>query len=202
MRVDTSRFGEMDVPEEAILTFADGLYGFPGVRDCCLLPYRTGSVLRWLQCLNDPGIAFLTVEPHAFFPDYDIDLAEADAAGLELESAADAAVVTLVTVLHDGRAMATNLAAPIVINTATRRAKQVILDDDRYVTRHVLATSSFGIENPETPDRLGTEDPETPPATSGFGIGKPETPARETPDRRNECEDGGADNACVDQKTG
>ncbi|MGD0111477.1 MAG: flagellar assembly protein FliW [Armatimonadota bacterium] len=139
MRVDTPRFGEMDVPEEAILTFTDGLYGFPDVRECCLLPYQGGSVLRWLQCLNDPRIAFLTVEPHAFFPAYDIELPETDAAGLDLENAAEAAIVTLVTVLHECRAMVTNLAAPIVINTATRRARQVILDDDRYITRHMLA---------------------------------------------------------------
>jgi len=168
MRVDTPRFGEMDVPEEAILTFADGLYGFPEVRECCLLPYQAGSVLRWLQCLDDPRIAFLTVEPHAFFPDYEIELSDTDAAGLELADAADAAVMTLVTVLHECRAMATNLAAPIVINTATRRARQVILDDDRYVTRHMLCDD----------------------AASALKY------------RRNECEDGGAEDAGVDQTNG
>jgi flagellar assembly factor FliW len=157
----------MDVPEDAIVTFADGIHGFPGVRECCLLPYQEGSALHWLQCLNDPRIAFLTVEPYGFFPGYDIELADMDAAGLELADAGDAAVMTLVTVLNECRAMATNLAAPIVINTATRRAKQVILDDDRYVTRHILGERASALKY-----------------------------------RSTQCEDGGADDAGVDQTSG
>jgi flagellar assembly factor FliW len=146
MRVDTPRFGEVDVPEDTILTFPCGIYGFPDVRDCCLFPYQVGLPLRWLQCLDDTRVAFLTVEPHAFLPDYEIELAETDAADLSLERASQAAVITLVTLLHESRAVATNLVAPIIINMETRRAKQVLLNDDRYRTRHVII-EDWGADN-------------------------------------------------------
>jgi len=160
MRVNTPRFGQLDIPQEAIVTFPRGLCGFPELRECCLLPHSPGSPLRWLQCLNDTRLAFLTAEPDTFFPDYDIELTEAEAAALELRRSEDAAVLTLVTV-SDGIesqesphgpdiSVTANLAAPIIINTRSRMARQVILDDERYTTKHSLGLPGLGGEGPAT----------------------------------------------------
>jgi len=181
VRVDTTRFGELDIPEEAILTFPEGILGFPELHQCCLLPYRRGSALRWLQSLTDPGLAFLVTEPHLFFPEYEVELPEKDAAGLALHRADEAVVLTLITISHErgttGLAYAAaqwvwrrslgavqrmrrpsfeasaqltaNLVAPIVINSRSRQARQVILDDERYHVRHligILGRTDSGVE--------------------------------------------------------
>ena len=138
MQVHTPSFGELEIPDDAVLTFSQGIFGFPELRECCLLPYDPGSGLRWLQCLNDANLTFLTVEPHVLFPDYDVNLADSDAGLLGLSRAEDAAILTLVTISAGGRAVTTNLAAPIIINIRTREARQIILDDERYLTRHMI----------------------------------------------------------------
>ena len=82
MRVDTPRFGEVDVPEDTILTFPCGIYGFPDVRDCCLFPYQVGLPLRWLQCLDDTRVAFRKRMDHANRPVIESRTAIRYAAGL------------------------------------------------------------------------------------------------------------------------
>ncbi len=138
MRVETVRFGVVQVPEEATLEFPAGILGFPQLRRCCLLPYGSTRGLRWLQSLDDPGLLFLTVEPYLVFPDYEADLPDHEAEALELTEPEEAAILTLLTISLESQAVTANLLAPIVINTKTRRGRQVVLDTDRYLTKHLI----------------------------------------------------------------
>jgi flagellar assembly factor FliW len=140
MIVETLRFGRIEVPEEAVVTLAEGMLGFPARRRFCLFPYGPGSALCWMQSIEDQGLAFLVVEPHQLFPDYEVELSDAHAAALELERPEDAALLALLTISHDARAVTANLAGPIVINLRSRKARQVVLDDERYSTKHLLAS--------------------------------------------------------------
>lgn len=156
MRVHTPSFGELEIPDDALLTFSQGLFGFPELRMCCLLPYGPGSPLRWLQCLDETSLTFLTVEPHIFFPDYEISIGDTEAAVLRLSRAEDAAILTLMTISADGQAVTTNLAAPIIINTQTREARQIILDDERYLTRHMIGSARVYDAPADESTRLAT----------------------------------------------
>jgi flagellar assembly factor FliW len=156
MHINTLRFGQIDVPDEAIIHFPNGIVGFPQLQRGCLLPCdhpsgdqpspgrRPSPRLRWLQSVDDPALLFLTVEPHLIFPDYEIELSDADSAALQLDSPADAAVITLITLSDKGAALTANLLAPIIINAHSRRARQVILDADRYLTKHLIASRTEG----------------------------------------------------------
>ena len=144
MRIDTLRFGEIEIADDAVLTFPAGLLGFPEARRFCLLPYADGHSVHWLQSVNDAALAFLSVDPHEFFPDYEIELSEADALPLRLGRAEDAAVLALLTVSRDRRAITANLVGPIVINTRTRSARQVVIDDPRYTPKHLIASLDGG----------------------------------------------------------
>ena len=137
MRVATA-FGEVDVPEEVVLHFPAGIYGFPQFRRGCLLPYGTTNGLRWLQSLDEPSLVFLTVEPYLVFPGYEAELPEHETEALELSSPSEAVIVTLVTITPETEAVTTNLLAPIVVNTKTRQARQVVLDTDCYLTKHLI----------------------------------------------------------------
>lgn len=149
MKVETTRFGVIDVDEDTLLTFADGIPGFPGVHRMGLLgsgqvpgqPELAGQqTMYWLQDVDDGSLAFLCIVPWAVFPDYDVDL---DVESLGITDQRDVCVLALVTVRREGGAMlmSANLRAPVVVNAATRVARQVILTTSRWPVVATFATS-------------------------------------------------------------
>lgn len=150
MKVDTTRFGVIDIDEETLLTFADGLPGFPGRHRMALL--GSGQVpgqpdvaldhqtMYWLQDADDGALAFLCIVPWAVFPDYDVDL---DVESLGVSDEREVCVLAIVTVRREDGAMlmSANLRAPVVVNTTTRAARQVILTTSRWPVIATFATS-------------------------------------------------------------
>jgi flagellar assembly factor FliW len=103
--------------------------GFPEHRRFALVALDDDGVLCQLQSLEDPSLRFLVMSPVPFFPDYAPEVADDVVADLAISSADD---VIVLLVLNAGESLATttaNLMAPVVVNSATLRARQVILDD-------------------------------------------------------------------------
>ncbi len=149
MQVRTTRFGVVDVPDDEVVTFADGLPGFPGSRSMVLLGAGdlTGAdagaghhSLYWLQDTTDPDLAFLTTVPWSAYPDSDIDV---DVDQLGDADPDDLCVLAIVTVRRDGTAvrLTSNLLAPIVIDTRRRAGRQLILQDSDWPLQAPLAES-------------------------------------------------------------
>lgn len=137
IQVHSDRFGEFVVPAEQILSFPEGLIGFPDFTRFVVMDHRTPSLLRWLLCVDEPNLAFAIVDPSDFFQGYSVAGHE-ELATLGLSGTADLAVFSIVTVPSDPAAMSANLMAPVVVNIRTRVAKQIILDESQYSTRHLL----------------------------------------------------------------
>ena len=130
----SGRFGEYDVPVERVLSFPDGLVGFPTARRFALLDSnRPESPFRCLVCIDLPELGFLVCDPVRMFPGYQADLPPAETGRPE-----DQAVLAIVTVPQDPRTMTANLLAPLVVDCTTRTGRQIILDTGRYSTRHPL----------------------------------------------------------------
>ena len=121
------------------LTMTDPMPGFPGHRDYVLVPADAESRLYWLQSLAPDGPRFLAVRTTAFFPDYSPKLPAGLAAELDLDEPAEAQLFCLVTV-PDGNASAAtvNLRAPVVVNAAAGRGRQVVLTDGVHAIRRPL----------------------------------------------------------------
>jgi flagellar assembly factor FliW len=141
MRIQTLRFGEIEIAAETVITMTQGPFGFEALRRFCLIEHAPGCEFRWLQSLEDPAIAFVVIDPMPFFPDYEVMIEDDDVRELGLESPAQAAVFTIVTIPDDVRDTSANLLGPIVINADERKAKQVILQNDEYMTKHRLLES-------------------------------------------------------------
>ncbi len=92
-----------------------------------------------MQCVERPELAFLVVGPHEFFADYEVYLGDDTAKEMALQKPEEAAVLALVSI-QEGKAVTANLVGPVVVNTRTRRGKQIVLDNDQYTTRHTLCT--------------------------------------------------------------
>lgn len=112
-----------------VIDLVHPLPGFPDQRRFALVSLDETGVLCQLRSLDDPSLRFLVVPPVAFFPDYAPEVGDDVVADLEITSADD---VIVLLVLNAGDSLSTttaNLMAPVLVNTATRRASQVILDD-------------------------------------------------------------------------
>jgi flagellar assembly factor FliW len=105
------------------------LPGFPDHRRFALVQLDDDGVLCQLRSLEDPSLRFLVMPPVPFFPDYAPEVSDEVVEELQISSAED---VIVLLVLNAGDTLDTttaNLMAPVVVNTRTLQASQVILDD-------------------------------------------------------------------------
>lgn len=140
MKVNTTRFGEINVDEGSIVTMGNGLIGFGGLTRYVIIEHQPGSAFFWLQSLERPDLAFVIVDPFIFERDYEVHLSQELIENLQVKDPADINIYVIVTIPR-GRPgeMTANLLGPLVFNTPARLAMQVVLDDRRYSHRHPIA---------------------------------------------------------------
>jgi flagellar assembly factor FliW len=138
MLINTTRFGTIEVKEDSVLSMPAGMLGFESCRRFILLQDEPGTAFKWLQAMDDPSVAFILVNPTDFFPNYEVELTDNEAEALEIETADEAVMFTTVSIDKSDGTITTNLAGPIVMNLRTLQARQVVLQNDRYLTRHVI----------------------------------------------------------------
>ena len=80
MKVDTSRFGQLDISEDKIIHFPEGLYGFEKETDFTLLPFNPNveSPMEWKQSLKSSHLAFVITDPFLYLPNYKLKLSQED----------------------------------------------------------------------------------------------------------------------------
>ncbi len=128
MRINTTRFGALEIQPDAILTFPTGLLGLESCRHWVLLSDAQNAALGWLQSTKRPEIAVAVVNPRRFVAEFQLRAARSDLSPLELTSVDDAQV--LVIVGKNDQGVTLNLKAPLVINQSLRLGRQVINSGD------------------------------------------------------------------------
>ncbi|QCX28570.1 flagellar assembly protein FliW [Nocardioides jishulii] len=112
-----------------VIELVHPLPGFPEHRRFALVQLDEDGVLCDLRSLDDPDLRFLVASPVPFFPDYAPVVGDDVVAELEIEDASDVLVLLVLTTGTSLADSTANLRAPVLVNTTTRRAAQVILDD-------------------------------------------------------------------------
>ncbi|MDP8246462.1 MAG: flagellar assembly protein FliW [Candidatus Hinthialibacter antarcticus] len=135
---ETTRFGSITIPETDVLDLPEGLVGFNLYHRFTILKDPEQEPFLWLQSLNEPDLAFVVVNPFLFFPGYEIKVKNSDLASIGLDDLAKAEVLTIVTIPTNPMDLTTNLRGPMVVNVEDKVAKQFVLIDDRYNTKHFL----------------------------------------------------------------
>jgi flagellar assembly factor FliW len=134
--INTARFGEVHVSEDRVLHFVEPILGFEGSRRFVILDHAEDSPFKWLQSVDDPELAFVVTSPRFFGLDFEFTLSDEIASQLQLESAEDTVVLTIVNIpQEDPGKMTTNLLGPIVVSQKVRKAMQVVLHDTPYSTK-------------------------------------------------------------------
>jgi flagellar assembly factor FliW len=122
-----------------VLELTEPLPGFPGYRDYALVPADATGLVHWLQAIHPDGPRFVVVPAAPFFPEYAPVLPAAVSIELGLEDSAEPRLYCLITVPDgDITAATANLRAPLVVNGAAGRARQVVLADGGYPIRQAL----------------------------------------------------------------
>ncbi|MEX0798633.1 MAG: flagellar assembly protein FliW, partial [Bacteriovoracaceae bacterium] len=92
MKVNTTRFGELQVNKEDIITFSEGVLGFEKLRQFFVVDPGDSTLILWMQSIEEAEVAFPIIEPKIFKPDYIAKLLPADMMAVELESLSDAKI--------------------------------------------------------------------------------------------------------------
>lgn len=137
LKVETTRFGAVEVDEGKLIEFKEGLVGFEEYKKFIILNHKDDSPLKWLQCVDAPHLAFLVSDPFWFCPDFEFELSDEDEKELEITSPEQVAVLVTVTIPKDDpKALTSNLLGPLVFNSEKRCAKQLVLTSEKYTTQY------------------------------------------------------------------
>jgi flagellar assembly factor FliW len=138
VKVKTTRFGELEVNPSDIVTFSEGLLGFENIKKYFVVDPGDSTLILWLQSTDDEKVAFPIIEPKIFKPDYIAKLLPADLNGLDLESLQSAKLYCVLTIPANVTEMSANLKAPVVVNSAKKVGKQIVLQDSKLSVKHEM----------------------------------------------------------------
>jgi flagellar assembly factor FliW len=113
--IEGTRFGTLELADEAAIEFPAGLIGLPGSR-YALVAREESSAFFWLQSLDQPETAIPVTNPGLFFSDYEVEISDADAARTGLDDSTAADVYVTVSAAERPEDFRANLLAPILVS--------------------------------------------------------------------------------------
>ena len=133
MKINTLRFGEIDITEERVFEFVLPIIGFNELKKFVILDINKDSFFKWLQSTEDPSLAFPIVSVFSLNVDYSIDLPDNVVDKLKIKDVESILVMNIASIPQDNPQNTTiNLLAPIVFNITENIAGQVILSGSGY----------------------------------------------------------------------
>ncbi|HOA80254.1 MAG TPA: flagellar assembly protein FliW [Defluviitaleaceae bacterium] len=138
MILNTKHFGQIQIQEDKILIFEEGIPGFPNNKKYVLIcdEENEDSPFCWLQSVEDENIAFALLNPTKIYSNYSPKVDDDLIKSLGDFSANDLALYCIVVIPENYKKMTVNLKAPIVINTITKKGMQIIAENEEYEIRH------------------------------------------------------------------
>lgn len=134
-------FGGIEIDESELIIFEEGILGFEDNKQYILMNQKEIEEpipFKWLQAIDDESVGFMLAYPYLLLEDYDFELGEDIVAELEIETSDDVVVYNIVTLGQNFANSTVNLKAPLIINSRTRKGKQVVLADDRWPLKYAF----------------------------------------------------------------
>ncbi len=138
MKVNTSRFGELEVPENLIIRMTKPVLGFEQLKRYVIVETLDFEPFKWFQSVDDPQVAFVIVNPLLFFPDYTIEVNPREIDELRVDNVREINTYAIVTIPQEYTRMTANLQGPLLVNTRTNLAKQLVLVNSTYRIKHLM----------------------------------------------------------------
>lgn len=141
MKVTTRVFGEVEIDDAKIIRFPAGIIGFPELTDFALIHDEekgSDTPIRFLQSLQEPEFAMPVMDPLIVDTEYNPEVEDELLKPLGEMGQDETLVLVTITVPSDLTKMSINLQAPIVVNTDTRKAAQIIVDAEKYPVKFYI----------------------------------------------------------------
>ena len=141
MKITTKIFGEIDIAEDKIITFVNGIIGFPDLKKFTLIYNEekgTGAGIRWMQSMDEPNFAIPVMDPLAVMDTYNPIVDDEIFKGIGELTPDNTLVLVSATIPKDITQMSVNLQGPYIINVDERKACQVILDNEEYPVKYCV----------------------------------------------------------------
>lgn len=145
MRINTEKFGTIDISDDKIITFDNGIIGFQDYKKYTLIydadsEEKSDSAIMWLQSMEEAAFALPVLKPEYVKPDYNpiADDEMLKCLGSDNIDNAHLLIFVTITVPHDITKMTCNLKAPIIINADTLKAVQLIAENEDYLVRYPI----------------------------------------------------------------
>jgi flagellar assembly factor FliW len=138
MKYPTTRFGEIAFEEKDILFLPKGILGYSQLCKYVIVEKKEQEPFKWLQSVEDSDVAFVIVDPTLFYPNYKLEVHEKELEELNFQQTKDLIIYVIVTLPPDPSQMSADLLGPLVINSKKGIAKQVVMPNSPYTTKHYL----------------------------------------------------------------
>ena len=141
MQVETTRFGPLESGPESLYELPEGFVCFPLLKRFILIEGEAGGPFKWLQSVDEPGLAFIVIDPDWLVPNYQRALPAPVFETLGIGRPGEGVALAIVTIPEDPQAMTANLKGPLLFHPKTRSGIQLVLEEERYPLRHPILSS-------------------------------------------------------------
>lgn len=146
MKINTLRFGTVEIDKSEIIIVLEGIIGFPDIKRYVMLDMGKDTPFKLFQAVDEPTVGFVIIDPILFKPDYKVKIRKEDLYSLSAENLNEIVTAVIVTIPEDLYKMTANLRGPLLINLKSRLARQLVLADDTYNTRHLMISHADSVQ--------------------------------------------------------
>lgn len=128
MKMYSTRFGDIEIDDNSIITFPYGLPGFSELIRFTIISCDQTEPIRWLQSIEDADVSIPIINPFIIKPDYEIEVNDDELDVIKTHSEEDMIVLNIMVLPEELSKMTVNLMAPLLINVKDMLGTQTMMD--------------------------------------------------------------------------
>lgn len=141
MEINSARFGTVEINEQSIITFPNGLPGFKDLTRFAIIRCEQTEPIQWLQSIDEADISIPIINPFVIKPDYEIEVNDDELDIIKTHKEEDLIVLNVMVLPEELEKMTVNLMAPLLINIKEMIGSQVMMDNKPLSIRHPVFES-------------------------------------------------------------
>lgn len=139
MQLQTKNFGDIIVEDNDIIYFSEGIPGFEDLKRYTLVGRQELDVMFfWLQCIDEPSLAFVVTDPFLINQEYYVDVDDSEIEELDIQDTQAVLTLAIVTVPEDVKKTSVNLKAPLLINLQNNKGKQIVMKNETFPVKYYI----------------------------------------------------------------
>lgn len=146
MKIQTKFHGELEIQASNTWNFPKGIPGFENENEFTILPIEGNDAFQVLQSTNTPAIAFIVANPYTIVEDYSFNIDEPTIDLLEIKKQEDIFVLGVLSLKEPFEKSTLNLQAPLIFQSTTKKAKQMIINENTFSVRHPIGAQVTAAE--------------------------------------------------------